>query len=230
MAEGQTYVVAQGGRGGRGNTHFVSPVNRSPTEFDEGGTGEERTLGLELKLLARVGIIGLPNAGKSTLLSRLTNASPEVGDYPFTTLTPSLGVMPEGDHNLVIADIPGIIEGASRGKGLGLQFLRHIERTECSSWVIDAASGDALRDYTTLTNELAHVQGGPRGEGEDHRAQQDRPHRSRRPCGKEEVLREKGEEVVSISAGLGWGIERLKERISVKGRAKLRMSDKRGSC
>ncbi len=213
VAEGQTHVVAHGGRGGRGNTHFVSSVNRAPTQFDEGGTGEERTLSLELKLLARVGIIGLPNAGKSTLLSRLTNASPEVGDYPFTTLTPSLGVMPEGDHNLVIADIPGIIEGASRGKGLGLQFLRHIERTEMLLWVIDVSSGDVLRDYTTLMNELSLFREDVARKGRiivlnkiDKIAPGDL-------ALKEEAFRKMREEVLSVSAALGWGIDRLNERI-----------------
>ena len=197
--------------------HFVSSVNRAPTQFDEGGTGEERTLMLELKLLARVGIIGLPNAGKSTLLSRLTNASPEVGDYPFTTLTPSLGVMSDGDRSLVIADIPGIIEGASRGKGLGLQFLRHIERTEMLLWVIDASSGDVLRDYETLMNELFLFRA-------------DMAHKERiivlnkgdkvasvELTRREDAFREKREEVLSVSASLGWGIDKLKGRIALSG-------------
>jgi len=218
VADGQTYVVAHGGRGGRGNMHFVSSVNRAPTQFDEGGTGEERTLMLELKLLARVGIIGLPNAGKSTLLSRLTNATPEVGDYPFTTLSPSLGVMEEGDYNIVVADIPGIIEGASKGKGLGLQFLRHIERTEMLLWVIDASSEDVLRDYATLLNELSLF-----------RADVARKERiivlnkidKIAPVDlalKEEALRKKGEEVVSVSAALRWGLEALKRMIGTSGR------------
>jgi GTPase len=153
--DGQIYIAAKGGRGGRGNTHFVSPVHRTPTEYDEGQQGEERNLNLELKLLASIGIIGLPNAGKSTMLSRLTSATPEVGDYPFTTLTPSLGVMIEDHGNLVLADIPGIIEGASRGKGLGLTFLRHIERTRFLLWVIDASSKSVTKDYKTLHSELA---------------------------------------------------------------------------
>jgi GTP-binding protein len=216
VADGGTYVAARGGRGGRGNTRFVSPVHRVPTEFDEGGEGEGRSLRLELKLLARIGIIGLPNAGKSTLLSRLTNATPEVGDYPFTTLTPTLGVMRDNDESMVLADIPGIIEGASRGKGLGLQFLRHIERTQTLLWVIDAASGDVLRDYKTLLNEL-------------HMYRQDLATRERivvlnkidliEPealADKEDALLRRGEEVISISAANGWGIDRLEERIRVK--------------
>ncbi len=216
VGEAQTYVAARGGRGGRGNTHFVSPVNRAPTRFDEGEGGQERSLRLELKLLARVGIIGLPNAGKSTLLSRLTNATPEVGDYPFTTLTPSLGVMPEGDRSIVIADIPGIIEGASRGKGLGLKFLRHIERTEMLLWVIDASSGDVLRDYGILLTELCLYREDV-GRRErvivlnkiDKIGPED-------VAGKEEALREKGEEVIPVSATLGWGVERLKGRIGAE--------------
>lgn len=221
VADAQTFVVAKGGRGGRGNTRFVGPTHRVPTEFDEGKEGEEWSLKLVLKLLARIGIIGLPNAGKSTLLSRLTNATPEVGDYPFTTLTPSLGVMQEGDLSLVLADIPGIIEGASRGKGLGLQFLRHIERTQILLWVIDAASDDVLQDYSTLHKELELYR-------------KDLPARERIVIlnktdlvsadalkEKEEALREKGEDVISVSAKLGWGIDALKERISVKGGHRL---------
>jgi len=227
VGEAQTYVAARGGRGGRGNTHFVSPVNRAPTRFDEGEGGEERSLRLELKLLARVGIIGLPNAGKSTLLSRLTNATPEVGDYPFTTLTPSLGVMPEGDRTIVIADIPGIIEGASRGKGLGLKFLRHIERTEMLLWVIDASSDDVLRDYATLMKELSLFR--------QEVARKERIIVLNKidkvaPVDlalKEEALRKKGEEVVSMSAALRWGIETLKQMIGPSGRAEARGRTKR---
>lgn len=215
VSDGQTYVAAKGGRGGRGNSRFVTPVHRVPTEFDEGEAGEERYLKLELKLLARMGIIGLPNAGKSTLLSRLTNATPEVGDYPFTTLTPSLGVMREDDLSLVLADIPGIIEGASRGKGLGLQFLRHIERTESLLWLIDATADDVLHDYLTLCEELRMYR--------EELADRERiivlnkidlvdPEALRT---KEEVFRRREEEVISISAADGSGIDRLKERISM---------------
>jgi len=226
VADGQMYVVAHGGWGGRGNMHFVSSVNRAPTQFDEGGAGEERTLMLELKLLARVGIIGLPNAGKSTLLSRITNATPEVGDYPFTTLTPSLGVLTEGDCSLVVADIPGIIEGASKGKGLGLQFLRHIERTEMLLWVIDASSEDVLLDYATLMNELSHFRADVARKERiivlnkiDKIAPEDL-------ALKEEALKKKGEEVVSVSATLRWGMETLKQRIGTSGRAEARSRKK----
>jgi GTPase len=216
VADGQTFVVARGGRGGRGNTRFVSPTHRVPTEFDEGGEGEEHKLKLVLKLLARIGIIGLPNAGKSTLLSRLTNATPEVGDYPFTTLTPSLGVMQEGDWSMVLADIPGIIEGASRGKGLGLQFLRHIERTRSLLWVLDASSGDVLGDYATLRDELRSY-----GRDLDSRERLIVLNKldlvePKALASAEKALRVKGEEVMSISAADGSGIDGLKERISVK--------------
>ena len=217
VAEGQTFVAARGGRGGRGNARFVSSVRRAPTEFDEGEEGEEGRLKLVLKLLARIGIIGLPNAGKSTLLSRLTNATPEVGDYPFTTLTPSLGVMREGDTNLVLADIPGIIEGASTGKGLGLRFLRHIERTQRLLWVLDVSSVDVLRDYETLKGELRLYR--------EELAQREKIVVLNKMdlvtrealADAERALRAKGEEVVSISASLGWGIDGLKERIGEKG-------------
>ena len=226
VADGQVYIAAQGGRGGRGNARFVSPVHQAPTEFDKGQEGEERILRLELKLLAGIGIIGLPNAGKSTLLSRLTTATPEVGDYPFTTLTPSLGVMMEDDRHpvfssgsvLVLADIPGIIEGASQGKGLGLKFLRHIERTRVLVWVLDIASDDAERDYAILKNELVQYQ---REIAERRRVlvlnkiDLVTPKEVRK---KERILRRKGEEVISVSAADGTGIEGLKERIREMGR------------
>lgn len=219
--DGQRYVAARGGRGGRGNSRFVTPVHRTPTEFDEGEAGEERRLKLELKLLAGIGLIGLPNAGKSTLLSRLTAATPEVGDYPFTTLTPSLGVLiPDGRSSagfagpgLVLADIPGIIEGASHGKGLGLRFLRHIERTRTLIWVLDVSSPDCEQDYATLKGELR----------EYREELADRTHlvvlnkidlvTKKDLMAKERLLRKRGEEVLSVSASEGTGLDRLKERL-----------------
>jgi GTPase len=155
VEDGQTAIIAHSGKGGKGNTRFVTPVHKVPYEFTEGEEGEERKLFLELKLIADVGITGLPNAGKSTLLSKLTSARPEVGDYPFTTLTPSLGVFSDEDQTVVIADIPGIIEGASTGRGLGLKFMRHVERTRALFWVIDVSAASVRADYETLYRELA---------------------------------------------------------------------------
>lgn len=155
LKDGETCVAARGGRGGRGNTRFVTPVHRAPTEYDAGDGGERRNLRLDLKLLADIGLVGHPNAGKSTMISRLTEARPKVGDYPFTTLTPALGVLDSGDRTFVIADIPGIIGGASKGKGLGLTFLKHIERTGALLIILDLSSGDVKDDYETLMSELA---------------------------------------------------------------------------
>lgn len=154
LKEGETRVAAQGGRGGRGNVRFVTSTHRAPMEYDAGGEGQRRWLHLDLKLLADVGLVGHPNAGKSTLISRLTQARPKVGDYPFTTLTPALGVLDDDEKRFVIADIPGIIEGASKGKGLGLAFLKHIERTNALLIVLDLSSGDVRADYRTLLEEL----------------------------------------------------------------------------
>jgi GTP-binding protein len=154
LKDGETHVAVSGGRGGRGNCRFVTPTHRAPTEFDPGEEGQKRNLYLDLKLLADVGLVGHPNAGKSTLISRLTEARPKVGDYPFTTLTPALGVLNDREKTFVIADIPGIIEGASKGKGLGLAFLKHIERTNTLLIVLDLSSGDVKGDYGTLLYEL----------------------------------------------------------------------------
>lgn len=154
-AEDQKVIIAKGGKGGFGNAHFVSSRRQTPRVAEKGEPGQAFTATLELKMLAEVGLIGLPNAGKSTLLSRISNAKPEIANYPFTTLTPNLGVAEIGkDRSLLIADIPGLIEGASKGKGLGDDFLRHVERTKVLVHLIDAYTEDVAEVYAVIRNEL----------------------------------------------------------------------------
>jgi GTP-binding protein len=212
----ERFVVARGGRGGLGNTRFKSSTNRAPRHAQPGEPGEARILKLELKLLADVGLVGLPNAGKSTLIRAISSARPKVGDYPFTTLNPSLGVVETGwAEPFVVADIPGLIEGAHQGAGLGHRFLRHIERTRVLVHLVDAAGidpDDPLADFNTVQKELALF----------------KPALARKPClvvlnkmdlpGAEANAREFQRQapehaIVTISAQTAEGLEEMKSKI-----------------
>lgn len=155
---GDRFVAARGGRGGRGNRYFANSKRKAPRFCEKGDNGEEITLRLELKLIADVALIGLPNAGKSSILASISNAKPEIGDYPFTTLSPNLGVLNTGIECVVLADIPGLIEGAHENKGIGLEFLRHVDRSRMLIHIIDVSDGDAqklINDFEIIRNELS---------------------------------------------------------------------------
>ncbi len=215
ISPGELVVVAFGGRGGLGNAHYLSNRNRAPEKFTEGSEGEEWSLQLELKLLAEVGIIGLPNAGKSTLIAILSAARPKIADYPFTTLIPNLGVVrrPSGDGT-VFADIPGLIAGASQGAGLGHDFLRHIERTRLLIHLIDGGAEDPVSDLKVIEKELAEYGNGlldrPRfvvlnkQELVDETRLEEIVH---------EVQLASDRKVLTISAAMGNGLDRLLETV-----------------
>jgi GTP-binding protein len=211
-------VIAHGGRGGRGNARFATSTHQAPREHELGFPGEERTLRLELKLLADVGLVGYPNAGKSTLISRISAARPKIADYPFTTLQPNLGVVVVGEapdeFSFVVADIPGLIEGASEGAGLGTQFLRHIERTRLLVHLVDVsdASGrpDPTKDYELITKELASFGAGLDGKptivvaSKIDAVNKEKLAKLKRYCKRKKL------DLYAISAVTGEGIEDLK--------------------
>ncbi len=211
-------IIAKGGRGGRGNSRFTTSTHQAPREHEDGFPGEERALRLELKLLADVGLVGFPNAGKSTLISRISAARPKIADYPFTTLQPNLGVVVVGEQpdefSFVVADIPGLIEGASDGAGLGMQFLRHIERTRLLVHLVDVsdASGrlDPSKDYEVITKELANFGAGLDGKptivvaSKIDAANKDKLAKLKRYCKRKKL------ELFAISAVTGEGVDELK--------------------
>jgi len=219
VEQGQTFIAARGGRGGRGNARFASSVHKAPDFAEKGEPGEERWILLELKLIADVGLIGFPNAGKSTLLSRITSARPKIADYPFTTLTPNLGVVDSGTgegRSFVAADIPGLIEGAHEGMGLGHEFLRHVERTRLLVHVIDAAGmeNDPIEGFHTINRELAEHSLALSQKPQLIAANKmDLPQARENYERIEAALKKEGFETVPISAATGQGVKQLLSKI-----------------
>jgi GTP-binding protein len=217
-------VIARGGRGGRGNAQFKTSTHQAPREHEDGRPGEERTLRLELKLLADVGLVGFPNVGKSTLISRISAARPKIADYPFTTLEPNLGVAVVGDmpHEIsfVVADIPGLIEGAHQGAGLGIQFLRHIERTRLLVHLVDVsdASGraDPVKDFAVIMEELTSFGAGLESKPMILVASKCDVANKSKLAKLKRYAKAQGLELVAISAITGEGVEQLKYAMANK--------------
>ena len=211
---GQRICVATGGKGGRGNTHFKTATHQAPRESEPGQPGQERSLHLELKLIADAGLVGKPNAGKSTLISRLSSARPKIADYPFTTLQPCLGIVQLPNYKrFVMADIPGLIEGAHLGAGLGTDFLRHIERTRLLIHVVDVnpLEGDPREDYRVIRQELEQYS--PRLVAKPEIVVANKMDLTGSQERLEEFRRSLGVEVLAISAVSGEGLETLTRRI-----------------
>jgi GTPase len=210
---GQRELLAEGGNGGFGNAHFKSSTNRAPRRANPGLEGKERWIWLRLKLIADIGIVGLPNAGKSTLLARVTSAKPKIADYPFTTLHPNLGVVRHKGTEFVLADIPGLIEGAHEGAGIGDRFLGHVERCRALIHLVDAAGDDPGKAYTTIRGELAAY-----GHGLDEKhelavlSRADVATKEQIKSARAKIKRRSGEAPLVISAATGDGIEALLDR------------------
>jgi GTP-binding protein len=219
LAPGDRLVLARGGRGGRGNVHFVTPTHQAPRHYERGDPGEEGWIELELKLIAEVGFVGAPNAGKSTLLAALTAARPEVGPYPFTTTVPNLGVLDLGgdadERTAVIADVPGLIEGAHRGQGLGHEFLRHVERCRALLGVVDGAADDPVGEWRAVAAELRlHDPALLERPLRVAVTKQDLPEaRDRWPAARD-ALREDGHEPIAVSAHDGTGLDDLRAALA----------------